>query len=123
MATPSVIEKCRRGRPNEPKRQSWMTLGYGSFGDCISRESAPDRSSKRNQIARWSSQRGFSDKPLPQQVCGHVRYAFKTSDRLFDSISSMNLTGVDEQLGKELELVTDTLQKATTKCDMMGPDE
>ena len=123
MATPSVIEKCRRGRPSESKSTSWLSLGYGSFGDCISRESSPDRGSKRNQIARWSSQKGFSDKPLPQQVCGHVRYAFKTSDRLFDSYRAMNLTGVDKQLEKELELVTDTLQKATTKCDMMGPDE
>ena len=116
MATPSVIEKCRRGRPNEPKRQSWMTLGYGSFGDCISQES-------NTPLGRLYSRVSKQEWELPQQVCGHVRYAFKTSDRLYDSYRAMNLTGVDEQLEKELELVTDTLQKATTKCDMMGPDE
>lgn len=122
MATPSVIEKCRRGRPNEPKRQSWMTLGYGSFGDCISRESAPNRGSMSSKMARWSSQRGMSDESLPQQVCGNVRYAFKTSDRLFDSLRARNLTGVDRQYEKDLEVITDTLQEATTKCEMMGPE-
>ena len=122
MATPSVVEKCRRGRPNEGKRTNWMSLGYGSFGDCLSRESAPDRGSMANRMARWSSQRGMSDESLPQQVCGNVRYAFKTSDRLFDSLRAMNLTGVDKQHEKELELITDTLQEATTKCNMMGPE-
>jgi hypothetical protein len=34
----------------------------------------------------------------------------------------MNLTGVDKQYEKELELVADTLQNATNKCNMMGPE-
>ena len=75
-----------------------------------------------NRMARWSSKRGRSDESLPQQVCGHVRYAFQTSDRLFDSFRAMNLTGVDKQYEKELELVADTLQTAPNKCNMRGPE-
>ena len=108
MATPRVIEKCRRGRPNEGKRVSWMTLGYGSFGDCLSSESG-------------SMGRAMSRDFTPEEkICQDVTYAFKTSTRLLDSIDAQNLTGVDRQLKDDLNIVTDALASADTKCGMAG---
>ena len=112
MVAPASVEKCRRGRPGESKRSNFMTLGYGSFSECMEHE-AQGRS--RASAVYF----GGEESSLQGQICSHVGQAFKTSDMLFDDIRDANMMGqsgvVGGRMEKGLEDIADTLQKATSK--------
>ena len=120
MVAPASVEKCRRGRPGENKLSNFRTLGYASFSECMQHES--QGRSRASNIMYFDKEFSVSGKDvsLQQQICSHVGQAFKTSDRLFDTIRGANLTGVGEDIESEVEHITDTLHKATHKCHMTG---